>query len=88
MSDAKNRKKTNKIKGTPAIILAADEGDVEKVAELIAADPTCVTQTNRSGWTALHQAAHAGEEFVIEELLEAKADINAVCFTFRNNRII
>jgi len=46
---------------------------------LIEADPNSVNETNRSGFTALHQAAHAGEEYVIEALLEGKANINAKC---------
>jgi len=76
---AAKKKATNKKKNTPAIILAADEGDLEKVAALIAANPDCVHDRNASQWTALHQAAHAGEEGVLEELLEHKADVNAVC---------
>jgi hypothetical protein len=76
---AAKKKATNKKKNTPAIILAADEGDLDKVAALIAANPDCVHDRNASQWTALHQAAHAGEEGVIEELLEHKADVNAVC---------
>jgi hypothetical protein len=38
-----------------------------------------VSTVNHRGWTALHQASHAGEEGVVEVLLEAKADVNAVC---------
>jgi ankyrin repeat protein len=43
---------------------------------LIQADPECVHAVNKSKWTAVHQAAHAGEEGVIEVLLDAKVPID------------
>ena len=78
-AEKKKRKQTNKLKSTPPILLAADEGDVDKVHAILEADPDAVNHVNRSGFTALHQAAHAGEEFVIEELLDFKADVNRRC---------
>jgi len=64
-----------------AFFVACDNGDIEKVGELLARDPPLVRSekidTDHRGWTALHTAAQAGHAEVVRLLLARGADPNA-----------
>jgi hypothetical protein len=59
--------------GDTILMLASYLGDIQAVTKLLEAG----AKVNRSGWSALHYAAAAGELTVIEFLLAHQADINA-----------
>ena len=56
---------------------AARKGDVKKVKELLASDPKLVSDKDKNGDTALHQAALHGQLAVVQALIDAGADVNA-----------
>jgi ankyrin repeat protein len=56
---------------------AARKGDVKKVKELLASDPKLVNDKDKSGDTALHQAALHGQLAVVQALIDAGANVNA-----------
>jgi len=57
---------------------AARKGDVKKVKALLAADPKLVSDKDSNGDTALHQAALHGQLAVVQVLIDAGADVNAI----------
>lgn len=56
---------------------AAGAGDVDKVKALLAANPSCVSEREANGDTALHVAAGLGMKRAAEALIDGKADLNA-----------
>lgn len=64
-------------KAEPALTLheAAALGRVERVRELLHADPSLVTSVGSDGWTALHLAAHFGQVEAMRALLDEGADV-------------
>ena len=60
------------------IHIAAQEGDVRRVRELLDADPSLINRGDRSGGTPLHRAAAGSSRQVIELLLDRGADIHAI----------
>ncbi len=60
------------------ILDAAQEGNIERVKELIEADPDQVNTKSRGGNTALHFAAMFGYLELAELLIEKNSDVNAV----------
>jgi ankyrin repeat protein len=58
------------------LVIAAGIGDLAKVKELLAADPTLINVDQQTG-TPLHNAAEAGQKAVVEFLLSKGADVNA-----------
>ena len=63
--------------GTRAIIEAADEGDIGKVRAELARDPT-LAAANETGDTALHHAARRRNLEMVQALLDAGAEPDAV----------
>lgn len=61
----------------PSFIDAVTRGDVASVTEMLAADPELARRTDEQGATALHHAAFAHQEAIVELLLAAGADLNA-----------
>ncbi|XP_047469290.1 serine/threonine-protein phosphatase 6 regulatory ankyrin repeat subunit C-like isoform X2 [Penaeus chinensis] len=59
-------------------LLAALEGDIKVVKEMIQDDVCDVNVTGKNGITALHCAAFSGKMAVISELLNAGADLQAL----------
>ncbi|MCA1814598.1 MAG: ankyrin repeat domain-containing protein [Halobacteriales archaeon] len=59
------------------VFAASVTGDATKVRELVNAEPALLRATSADGWTALHLAAHFGQEGPAKELLSAGADIAA-----------
>ncbi|WP_257266958.1 ankyrin repeat domain-containing protein [Endozoicomonas sp. ONNA2] len=55
---------------------AVDKGQPESIAVLIAANAD-VNATTRNGWTALHLAARRGKAFIAQQLIDAKANVDA-----------
>jgi len=64
--------------GTAAIIEAAKDGDLARVHAEIARDAALARASNETGDTALHQAAERGHLDVVDALLAAGADADAV----------
>ena len=64
--------------GTAAIIQAAKDGDLARVDAEIARDPALARASDATGDTALHQAAERGHLHVVDALLAAGADPNAI----------
>ncbi len=63
---------------TSELVLAAQQGNVAKVKELITAPGTNINQVDGdTGRTALHWAARENRAEIITLLIEAKADLNA-----------
>lgn len=57
---------------------AVEAGDVVKVKEYLASDPPSICQKTKSGDEPLHLAAWQGKKKVVEVLLAAGANINAI----------
>jgi hypothetical protein len=64
--------------GTPEIIGAARNGDLERVEALLEADPSVATVRGASGYTALHWAAIRDHESVALRLLKAGAPVDVI----------
>jgi ankyrin repeat protein len=62
--------------GDPILVAAAD-GDLEKVAALVKENPELVSSKDPTATTALHWAVHNDRKAVAELLLANKADVNA-----------
>jgi ankyrin repeat protein len=56
---------------------AANKGDVKKIAEILAADPTQLNAKDKLGNTPLHWAAFHGQLAAVKALLDAGADVKA-----------
>ncbi len=54
----------------------ADRGNVQSVMELLDQGER-ISETDTRGWTALHYAARAGQDTVVNLFLKKGADINA-----------
>jgi len=61
-----------------SIIAAAREGNIDRVRAELARDPALARTSNETGDTALHQAAGSGHLEIVNALLDAGADIDAV----------
>src|SRR5882724_4585492 len=57
---------------------AAQADDVQRVRELLDAEPTLVNRGDRSGGTPLHRAVHGSARRAISLLLDRGADIHAI----------
>jgi ankyrin repeat protein len=64
--------------GTRAIIEAADAGDLSAVQTELARDPTLAAAANETGDTALHHAAGRHHAAIVDALLDAGADPDAI----------
>jgi ankyrin repeat protein len=64
---------------------AAVLGNVERVRELLAADPAQLSSRSADGWTALHLAAFYGKRDVAALLLERGADVGALSSNYMAN---
>ena len=53
-----------------------EDGDKEEFDECLSQTPECVHETNKNGWTPLHQAAFSGELEMLQALLKAGAKID------------
>jgi ankyrin repeat protein len=62
---------------TKEIIKAAKAGDVRKVEDLLAQDPSLISACDTDGSTPLHCATWKGHLDVVACLLKAGADVNA-----------
>jgi uncharacterized protein len=60
-----------------ALVLASELGDLDLVADLVAAVPDRVNEHDGRGATALHGACYWGRAAVVEHLLAVGADANA-----------
>lgn len=61
-----------------SIIAAAREGNIDHVRAELARDPALARTSDETGDTALHQAAGSGHLEIVNVLLDAGADIDAV----------
>jgi ankyrin repeat protein len=64
--------------GTQAILAAAAKGDLAAVQTELAGNPALVRASNETGDTSLHQAARNGHLPVVQALVAAGADVDAV----------
>ena len=64
--------------GTQTIIAAADAGDLAAVRAELSRDPALARASNETGDTALHHAAKHGHLAIVQALLAAGADVDAV----------
>jgi ankyrin repeat protein len=60
------------------VIKAAKSGDVFTLKSLLSSDPSLISVRDTDGSTPLHCATWKGHENVVEVLLQAGADVNAV----------
>jgi ankyrin repeat protein len=63
--------------GDHPIHVAADTNDLERVRQLLDAEPQLVNRADRKGGTPLHRAVQAAAHQVIELLLDRGADLHA-----------
>ncbi|HUS14281.1 MAG TPA: ankyrin repeat domain-containing protein [Chloroflexia bacterium] len=56
---------------------AAAVGDVERLRQLLDAEPAAIQAYSHDGWTLLHLAAHFGRQPAVEFLLARAADVTA-----------
>lgn len=63
-------------KALPKLHVAAIEGEVEEIKELLAAKAK-VNEMDEQGYTALHYACAEGERRAAQVLIENGADVNA-----------
>lgn len=61
------------------VFLAVDAGDASALSSLLSTDVELHTRRNADGWTPLIAASYAGEISCIQILLNAGADVKAVC---------
>lgn len=76
---AKKKKKSGggvKISSQTPIFGSIEDGDRDEFDECLAQTPQCVRETNKNGWTPLHQAAFSGECAMLEALIAAGAGID------------
>ncbi|XP_076629365.1 ankyrin repeat domain-containing protein 49 [Colletes latitarsis] len=59
------------------ILRATENGDIEKVKELVAKNQSLLECTDKDGYTPLHRACYANHVEVVEYLLQAGAKIDA-----------
>src|SRR6266446_1033369 len=59
------------------IIKAARNGQVARLKDLLAGDPTLIDARDKDGSTPLHCATWKGQSKVVALLIEASADVNA-----------
>lgn len=69
---------THSMADLTSFIHAVTRGDLVTVAEMLAADPGLARRTDESGATALHHAAFAHQDAMIDVLIAAGADLNAL----------
>lgn len=73
-------------RGAPLdVYLAAMFGNVDRLKELIAADPQAAKAHSADGWTALHLAAFFNQPDAARALLDAGADVSARSTNQMNN---
>ncbi|XP_059617352.1 ankyrin repeat domain-containing protein 49 [Phlebotomus argentipes] len=61
------------------ILWASDEGDnIERVAEILEKDPSCVKAVDRDGYTPLHRAAYNDRYELAQLLLKYRANVSAL----------
>ena len=70
-------KTTKELNAAGSIFAAAEVGDLEALAKLLAAEGADVNATNKSGYTALHLAVRKGQKDALALLLEKGANVNA-----------
>jgi len=58
-----------------ALLLAANEGHTKVIAQLLAANPTCIDAVDSDGRTALHIAVYEARHAVTKQLLAAKPEL-------------
>jgi|TARA_B100000768_G_scaffold115488_1_gene106910 ankyrin repeat protein len=75
----KKRKPKPKMSTQTPIFGSIEDGDAEEFAACLAQNPECIKETNKNGWTPLHQAAFSGELAMLNTLVEKGLDVNAVC---------
>ena len=71
-------RKYNIASGTQAILTAAKDGDLSRVQQELERDPALARVGNETGDTALHQAAKHEHLRVVQALVDAGADVDAV----------
>ena len=67
--------------------LAAKNGDIVSVEEMLNKGNTLNEVDAAKGWTAMHYAVHYGQKHLVEYLLLRGADVNAKDFLGKNNPI-
>ena len=65
-----------KISSQTPIFGSIEDGDREEFDECLAVTPECIHETNKNGWTPLHQAAYSGERDMLDALIKAGGKID------------
>ncbi len=65
-----------KVSSQTPVFGSIEDGDKDEFDECLSQTPDCIHETNKNGWTPLHQAAFSGELEMLSALLAAGAKIN------------
>jgi len=76
--DRRGRTAPSETREDHPIHLAADAGDLQRVRELLDADPSLLNRGDRAGGTPLHRAVTASAREIVKLLLDRGANIHAI----------
>ena len=65
-----------KVSSQTPIFGSIEDGDKAEFDECLSRTPDCVRETNKNGWTPLHQAAFSGQLEMLNALLKAGAKLD------------
>ena len=68
-----------KISSQTPVFGSIEDGDMEEFQLCLSETPECIEETNKNGWTPLHQAAYSGESEMLKMLIEKGAKLDATC---------
>jgi ankyrin repeat protein len=76
--DSRGRTAPSQTRADHAIHAATQAGDLQRVRELLDADPALLNRGDRSGGTPLHRAVAGSARDIVQLLLDRGADIHAI----------
>jgi ankyrin repeat protein len=68
-----------KVSSQTPVFGSIEDADMEEFTMCLTETPECISETNKNGWTPLHQAAYSGELEMLKALITAGAKLDATC---------
>lgn len=66
-----------KVSSQTPVFGSIEDGDMEEFTLCLSETPECIHETNKNGWTPLHQAAYSGELQMLKTLIAKGAELDA-----------